>query len=295
MGYSEGVHAPGIKSHTGQYTCGRVVLLAHARAYHSMHKVLKDIRIGMAINSDWAEPYSNTPEDIGASIRVMEFSLGWFMDPLYFGQYPESMLKRIPRDILPKFSPEESKLLERTVDFFGYNHYTTRFIKHNNYPLERDYLAIKMLTSRDGVPIGDRGESDWLYSVGWGIQKAVEWIDKRYEHPEIVITENGASEPNEGNKTSHQAYNDVFRVEYFKSYLSYLERAKQNGVNISIYFAWSLLDNFEWNNGYIERFGLYYVDFNDPERKRTPKKSAKYLKEYFSSGKRAHDIYLTYD
>ena len=114
---------------------------------------------------------------------------------------------------------------------------------------------------------------DWAI-VPWGCQKLLEWIDDRYGHPEIVITENGCAfdDKPEGGEVM-----DKGRLEFFQGYLSACHQAIQNGVNLKGYFCWSLMDNFEWALGYSKRFGITYVDFDTGER--IPKSSAKWYQE----------------
>lgn len=100
-----------------------------------------------------------------------------------------------------------------------------------------------------------------------GMYKLVKWVDQHYDRPEIYITENGHS--------SKDTLYDIERVNYFAGELSALLDAIEEGVKVRAYIAWSLTDSFEWFVGFTEKFGLHHVDFTDPQRKRTPKLSAK--------------------
>jgi beta-glucosidase len=121
-------------------------------------------------------------------------------------------------------------------------------------------------------PTWEKTDMGWNI-VPWGCRKLLEWIDARYSHPPIYITENGCAVP--GN-TRAEFIQDTQRIEYIKSYLRECKLAMNNGVDLRGYFVWSLLDNFEWELGYKMRFGLHYVDFKTGER--TPKKSAAWYK-----------------
>jgi beta-glucosidase len=110
--------------------------------------------------------------------------------------------------------------------------------------------------------------------VPWGCRKLLEWIDQRYDHPEIYITENGCALDDE---IINGEVQDPKRIKFYKEYLEECYKAIQNGVDLKGYFAWSFMDNFEWASGYVKRFGIHYVDFDTLER--TPKASAKWLTE----------------
>lgn len=103
------------------------------------------------------------------------------------------------------------------------------------------------------------------------------WVAQRYQNPDIYVTENGVDVPNESQIPLPQVLNDTFRVDYYENYLEFVAEAIEEGANVRGYFAWSLLDNFEWADGYSKRFGLHYVDYEN-NLKRYPKESAVWFK-----------------
>merc|ERR1712136_719134 len=116
--------------------------------------------------------------------------------------------------------------------------------------------------------------------VPWGIRETLKWLKDEYNDPQILITENGISE--NGDSTE---LNDWWRKEYFYGYINEVYKAMTiDDVNVIGYTAWSLMDNFEWDQGYTERFGLHWVDFDDPERKRIPKESVACFREIIRNG-----------
>ena len=124
------------------------------------------------------------------------------------------------------------------------------------------------------------GAPTWLYCVPWSLRKVLVWLKEQYNDPDIIITENGFSVDGEDDAKGDAALLDTDRVLYHRSYISEaLKAVKLDGVKLQGYFAWSLMDNFEWADGYHYRFGLYHVDFNDPKRPRTAKRSASVYKE----------------
>ncbi|XP_021893698.1 beta-glucosidase 42-like [Carica papaya] len=253
-------------SSTEPYLVSHHQILAHAAAFSipvSKYKDKQGGQVGISVDCEWAEPNSDKIEDQLAAARRLDFQLGWFLNPLCYGDYPQTMREQVG-DRLPKFSQEDKKLLENSIDFVGLNHYTSRFIAHmENTPEEGDvYKAQQMeriVQLEGGEAIGKRAASDWLYIVPWGIQKTLNYIAQTYNNPIIYITENGMDE--EYNDSSPQMLDDKWRIAYFKEYLAFVAKAINDGVDVRGYFAWSLLDNFEWAQGFTKRFGLIYVDY----------------------------------
>lgn len=278
LGYGQGVFAPGRTSDADPYLAGHHLLLAHAYAvdrYRSKYQAKQNGRIGITNNCDWREPLTSSIEDQQAAQRALEFFLGWFADPVYFGDYPSSMRERV-EGRLPEFQSGQHDLLRGSSDFFGLNHYTTMLAAesttlpegnpvYGNGGLSEDQNV--SLSTDPAWPLTDMG---WAV-VPWGCRKLLHWIDHRYHHPEIVITENGCAYPDQ---VVDGQVHDQDRISFMRGYLSEIHRATLEGVRLSGYFAWSLMDNFEWALGYSKRFGLHYVDFDTLVR--TPKDSARW-------------------
>ena len=129
-------------------------------------------------------------------------------------------------------------------------------------------------------------DSTWLRVYPPGMRGLLNWIDKRYNHPKIYIFENGVSVPGENKLSLVDAIHDKFRVEYYKNYIqSMLDAITFDGVNVGAYFAWSLMDNFEWGDGLSVRFGMTYVDYAN--------KQTRYMKDslvWYSSFIRSNNI-----
>jgi beta-glucosidase len=272
LGYAMGRHAPGMKSRTGPWTVGHHLLLAHAGAVDCYRNKYahQNGRIGISNNCDWREPFSDDPRDAAAAEVGLEFMLGWFADPIWRGDYPESMKKRLG-DQLPGFTAAEKALLKGSADFFGLNHYSTCYARAVEEGSESWVGNAGIFGARDVelVAMKDRP----VNATGWaivpeGFGKLLRWIDARYEHPPIYITENGTSILAD---SVEEAVDDDQRSDFIRDYLSEAFKARADGVDLRGYFAWTLLDNFEWSHGYDVRFGLVHVDFSTG--KRTPKKS----------------------
>ncbi|KAJ7523015.1 hypothetical protein O6H91_18G034700 [Diphasiastrum complanatum] len=299
-GYGTGIHAPGRCSYrfvspagnssTEPYLAAHHALLAHAGAVNIYRKKFQGKqrgRIGMACDCEWAEPLTDSPEDKAASQRRLEFQLGWFLDPIFFGDYPAVMRKHVG-DRLPRFTSFEIAGLRGSVDFVGINHYTSRFATPgptatdpSDYGQDQEVL---LSVQRAGSMIGDRAASEWLFIVPWGLQKLLHWVTARYNKPPIIITENGMDDPNLETVLLEEILQDAKRILYYQTYLSSVLKAIREGADVQGYFAWSLLDNFEWSMGYTKRFGLYYVDYSNG-LKRHAKSSALWFTSFLKRQK----------
>lgn len=276
LGYGQGAFAPGRVSQTEPYLVGHHELLAHAKAvkcYRDNYQASQQGQIGISLNCDWREPLTNNPEDMEAAERALLFFAGWFADPIWKGDYPEVMRQRIGHK-LPSFTPEEKAMLMGSSDFFGLNHYTTMFAANSkNTNSDRNVYGNGGISEDQHVdlsvdPAWETTTMNWAV-VPWGFRKLLEWIDKRYDHPAIIITENGMSN---NDTVNNGEVNDQPRINFIRSYLEACHEAMQHGADVRGYFAWSLLDNFEWALGYQKQFGLIHVDMKTLVR--TPKASA---------------------
>lgn len=238
---------------------GHNVLNAHAAAvdlYRRKFQKKQRGLIGITNNCDWREPKTDSPEDILAAEHAVLFQLGWFAEPIFgsTGDYPASMRKAYGSQ-LPEFTEEQRALLKGSSDFFGLNHYGTGWVAHDKHHPGAD-LAYAKLTE-EGLP---GAQSTWLYGAAWGFRKVLNWVSSRYDNPPLLVTEGGWSLKAE---TAHEAVHDQARVVYYANYTSEMYKAIfKDGVHVLGYFAWSLMDNFEWDQGYTERFGATFTEYN---------------------------------
>jgi len=257
-------HAPGIPYFSDMsvdpWIAGHNVLNAHAAAvdlYRRKFQKHQNGKIGISNNCDWREPKTGKHKDIAAAERAVEFQLGWFSDPIFgkTGDYPPAM-RRLYGARLPNFTAKERRLLKGSADFFGLNHYGTAFVSDapDNEGADRDFANFSH------SPDQPRAASSWLYGAGWGLRKIVNWVSRRYGRPPIYLMEGGWSLPKASSADEEVADNE--RVLYYANYTSELRKAVvEDKVDVRGYFAWSLMDNFEWADGYRPRFGTTYVDF----------------------------------
>nr|BAI50021.1 beta-glucosidase [Nasutitermes takasagoensis] len=284
-GMAPSINTPGI----GDYLTSRTVLIAHANIYHMYEREFKQQqkgKIGITLLSFWCEPL--TPDYTEACERYQQFQLGIYAHPIFTeqGDYPSVVIERVDANSkaegfttsrLPKFTSEEVNYIKGTYDFFGMNFYTA-YVGLNGVvggipSRERDMGTIVLQDPNWPV-----SASSWLRVVPWAFRKQLNWIAKEYGNPPIFVTENGFSD--------YGGLNDTNRVLYYTEYMKEMLKAIHiDGVNVVGYTAWSLIDNFEWLQGYTEKFGVYEVNFDDPSRPRTPKESAKVLTEIFNTRK----------
>lgn len=279
LGYVVGVHAPGKKLGYKETTQASVNLLkAHGKAVLALRKYsVRPVKIGYAPTCTIPIPATDSPEDIEAA-RKKYFSItkdtwdwawtvAWFSDPVLLGEFPEDSL-RLFKGEMPEITKEDLELMHQPIDFLGQNIYNGYYIKagENGEPEDvRTYPGYQ----ETGVhwPIME----ECLY---WGARFAYE----RYKLP-IFITENGMA--------CHDAVSldgrvhDPNRIDFLDRYLSALQLASDDGVDVRGYFLWSVMDNFEWDQGYHGRFGIIHTDF--VTLKRTPKDSAYWYKQTMES------------
>jgi len=240
------------------YVAGHNVILAHLsavrtfRAMQASGALTSDHQIGITNNMDWREPYDvNSPLDVAAAHSMLEGQLGWFADPIYghggAHDYPDSMKRLLP--YMPSFSSDEQALLAANVpDFFGLNHYGTGFARADSETGGASVIE-------DGIV---QGQSTWLFGAGWGFRQLLNYVAKRYPRYPIYCTEGGWSV---GATNALEAKYDPGRVMYYHAYLTEAWKAIHlDGVDLRGYMAWSLMDNFEWEKGYLERFGTQFAD-----------------------------------
>lgn len=194
---------------------------------------------------------------------------------------------------LPTFSSEEKGILKDSIDFIGVNHYTTLYTKDCLYSncvcnvsscspgSNRSIRGFALTTGEwNGVTIGDRTGLPRFFVVPQGMEDILQYLKKRYNNKQMYITENGYASPVNENDDYQD---DVKRIHFHGSHLSYLARAIRNGADVRGYFIWSLIDNFEWANGYEIKFGIYHIDRKNGTLNRIPKLSANWFRDMLSN------------
>lgn len=278
LGYLTGDHAPGIKAPLRDtFEMAHNALKAHGRAVQMLRQYGKQrLTVGYAPTCGMCYPETEKAEDIEAARQALfamnqddrnwTWNVSWWSDPVLLGNYPEEGLKRY-EPYLPRITDEDMKLIAEPIDVYGQNIYNGRCIR----------------MGRDGMPEEvKRCEGFPKTAVLWPVTpEALYWGPKflyeRYRKP-IYITENGMS--------CHDVVSidgkvhDPNRTDFLARYLKELKRAAGE-IDLRGYFHWSLMDNFEWEKGYSERFGLVYVDYQT--QKRMKKDSAYWYQDVIRS------------
>ena len=267
-GYDEGVEAPGLKlskARVAQATHN--ALVGHALSVQAVRANGRaGTRVGIADNAVSTCPAIETAEDIAASRVAYREENARVLTAIQEGRYTKQFLKKLGPDA-PKFTAEEMKLIGAPLDFIGLNVYEPTWVRASAEA--RGYEVLDLPKSYPKMAAG------WLQFGPDGMYWSPKHAYALWGIKELYITENGAASLDEMTETGEVL--DVDRILFLRSYLRQLQRATSEGVPVKGYFLWSLLDNYEWSDGYAMRFGITYVDFKT--QKRTVKLSGEFYKD----------------
>ncbi|MBA3825377.1 MAG: beta-glucosidase [Ktedonobacterales bacterium] len=264
LGYGNGLHAPGKQDMPSAFTAGHHLLLAHGMAMQRLRSILpQGAQLGIALNLNPSYAHDNSPETLRAVQEVDRFNNSWFLDPIFRGSYPEQLFADFHTNP-PPIEDGDMAVIMTPLDYLGVNYYSRALI-----PLHQGTSPVG--TSSATVVSDQNGN---FTEMGWeiyppGLTDLMMQLHRDYHSPKIVITENGAAFADvwDGGDT----VDDPRRTEYLQAHIRALAAAQAQGVPVGGYLAWSLMDNFEWAEGYSKRFGLVYVDF--PTQRRIVKAS----------------------
>ena len=258
LSYYWGEHAPGIKNIEATAKSMHYILLAHGKsveiAREHGHK-----NVGIVLNKTHVIPQRDTKENKFAAKLYDEIHNTWFDEAIFKGKYPKNLLN-ILRPYLPKNYSTDLKIISKKIDWVGINYYTRTIVKKDN---NEKFFGFKTLK-------GKLSKTD----MGWeiypkGLTYVINKLKKNYSRMiPIYITENGMAH---SDSLEQGRVDDQERVSFYAKHLLQIKKLLIKGAPIKGFFAWSLLDNFEWSYGYSKRFGLIYVDFKN--QKRVPKSS----------------------
>jgi beta-glucosidase len=268
LGYRDGTHAPGLKLGRSELAqVAHYAVLGHGLAVEAIRAHAKPgTKVGFSDNPPAVIPVIETPEHIEAAERAMRGQNAMFGTVIHEGRYMEEYLQWLGTDA-PKFTGEELKIIGAPLDFLGLNIYQPTYVRADSS--ERGYAVVAPPVSFPHM------YSEWITVGPEALYWAPKITAKLWKVKEIYITENGCSSADVLTPDGH--VDDTDRIMYLRNYMTALQRAVSEGVPVKGYFLWSLLDNFEWADGYSKRFGVTYVDFQT--QKRTPKLSYAYYKE----------------
>ena len=267
VGHWIGRHSPGITDFRTALQAAHHLLLSHGQAVRAYRDMGCSGEIGITLNMNPVYPASEKEDDKAAAGMYDEYLNRWFADPVLKGSYPAGLMAYFQEmGLLPEMDDGDMELIHQPVDFLGVNNYYSSFIKYEGslWPIP----AAETMTGRDRTQMG------WeIYPEG--IHDLLMRLHRDYEGVKILITENGAAFNDIVNREGN--VEDDNRLDYLYRYLGQVHRAISSGADVRGYYAWSLLDNFEWGHGYSKRFGLVYVDFRTQQR--IMKKSAHWYRD----------------
>ena len=267
LGHETGLFAPGMRSRRAAMQAAHHLLLGHGLAMQALRALGLRAPLGIVLNQSPVHPATDSDADRAHARLEDGLTVRWYMDPLFAGGYPVDVLAHLGADA-PPVQDGDLATIGQPIDFLGINYYT-RSIAGD---------AVAAATLRAGSE---------TTAMGWevhpqGLTELLCRIHRDYRLPPVYIMENGAAfddRPQDGR------VRDTDRVRYLRTHLAALRAAVDAGVDVRGYFVWSLLDNFEWAEGYAKRFGIVYVDY--ATQARTPKDSALWYRRFVAEASRA--------
>ncbi len=265
LGYLTGIHAPGIKNLDLALNVSHHLLLAQGKAIQTLRNISQDFQIGTVVDLNVVHPISDDERDREAASKLDEYLNRWYIDPIFLGEYPP-----LAEEVGMKPDQDDLELIKQSLDFLGVNYYRRELIAYD--PLNRLTRA-KVIQKK--APTTARG---WeIYPDG--LYEILTRLQREYGNPMLYITENGAAFEDKVIKDGQIQDDD--RIAYLRDHIIAIYRAIKDEVQLKGYFVWSIIDNFEWAEGYSKRFGLVHVDFRTLTR--TPKKSFNWYKQVISN------------
>lgn len=262
LGYLYGVMAPGIKDLQTAINASHHLLLGHGLATQAIRSVASDLRVGIVLNLTPAIPL-NEKDELAAKYAD-GFDNRWYADPVFKGSYPQDIVEGFGKEV--PIHAGDMQSISAPLDFLGINFYTRQTVTLDESAKPLPYRPVMV----DGVE---------RTAMGWEVHpesltNIIMRVHRDYAPKEIYITENGSAWDD---SVINDKVDDPHRVSYLERHLDAMLAAKAQGAPVNGYFAWSLMDNFEWAYGYSKRFGIVYVDYET--QKRIPKSSAYYYRE----------------
>jgi beta-glucosidase len=248
LGHELGTFAPGHKSRSRAYQVAHHLLLSHGMAVQALRASGCSLPLGIVLNLSPIYPASDDPKDIEKAKIDDALNARWYLDAIFLGKYPDDALEYLGQDA-PEIFEGDFEIISQRIDYLGINYYTRNF-------------------SSAGRPWDVYSTGNTVTDMGWevypsGLTELLVRLKNDYSPPPLWVTENGAAFKD---KLENGHVHDAQRTEYLQAHIRAVWDAIQKGVNVGSYFAWSLMDNFEWASGYEKRFGIVYVDYETQER-----------------------------
>jgi beta-glucosidase len=264
LGYENGLFAPGQRDLGQALTCAHQLLVSHGLAVQALRSHVRS-PVGIAPNFMPVHPATQSPLDRAAAARQDGYFNRWFIEPVLGRGYPADMVE-LYAEHMPRFPHTDLALISQPIDVVGVNYYERCIVGHQE---DGGMLKIRRVKTSDLPRTADRE----IYAPG--LFEILERLHREYSIPRLVITENGAASRADEAVVDGRV-NDAVRVDFLREHLEQVIRAQKSGIPVDGYFAWSLMDNFEWSEGYSLRYGIVHVDFETQAR--VPKDSAHFIR-----------------
>ncbi len=276
-GYLHGALAPGHRNLFEAPIASHNLLRAHGRGVQAFRARARTGKIGLVVNLEPKDPATDSAADRAAAIRGDAYMNRQYLDPVFKGSYPDEM-KEIFGAAWPEFPADDFSLIREKIDFIGINYYTRGVVRDDPTALPVRIAYVKQ-------PEHAYTETGWEFHPE-SLTRTLLWVTERYGRIPLYVTENGAAFYDAPHAIDGEV-RDPLRVWYYREHLKAAHAAIAKGADLRGYFAWSLLDNYEWSLGYSKRFGIVHVDYATQER--TPKHSALYYRDVIRSNGEALD------
>ena len=273
LGYELGLFAPGKRDLGEALLAAHHLLISHGLSVQALRSRVRT-PVGIAPNFMPAHPASESAADRAAAERQDGYFNRWFIEPVLGLGYPADMVE-LYGPHMPRVDPRDLELIAQPIDVVGVNYYERCVIAHQD---DDSVLKRRSIKSSSLPRTADRE----IYAPG--LREVLDRLHERYRVPRIVITENGAASTADEAVEDGRVH-DTVRVEFLRQHLEQVVLARRAGIPVDAYFAWSLMDNFEWSEGYSLRYGIVHVDFET--QRRLPKDSAHFIRSLSRRAARA--------
>jgi beta-glucosidase len=277
LGYGSGDHAPGRNEPAASVRAAHHLMLGHGLATQAIRAGTMPAQVGVTLNLYAVSPVSDSEADAEAARRVDGLANRIFLDPVLLGRYPADVVEDLrPVTDMSHVRDGDLEVISSTLDMLGVNYYTRYVVSAPEVP---DGVGDGWRSSPSAFPGSEHVQFTLrglpVTAMNWeidapGLLEVLRRVSREYTDLPIYLTENGAAFDDVPDGDGR--VEDLGRVDFFAQHLRACHQAISEGVPLRGYFAWSLLDNFEWGFGYTKRFGMVYVDY--PTQRRTPKASA---------------------
>lgn len=281
LGYAAGVHAPGLTLGKESMKAVHHLLLGHGLAVRRLRESTEPTTVGLTVNLYAVTPATESPVDREAARRADGIQNRLFLDPVLSGRYPDDVLEDVGCESWFEQFADDLAVISEPLDFLGVNYYSRHTVSGPADGVFADPTVVSTQPGSERIETVDTGAAKT--QMGWeihpdGLVEVLELVHERAPELPLYVTENGSAW--EDRIELDGTIQDEQRRDYLEQHIGACRESLRRGIPLRGYFAWSLIDNFEWSFGFSRRFGLIYVDY--PTQQRTVKRSGWWLKEFLT-------------